>query len=64
MNDSLGLAAGDLRLQIAAQRLKSCVRESDTVGRIGGDEFIVLLECIPYQRDVLAIANKIRGALN
>ena len=64
VNDSLGHAAGDLLLQIAAQRLKSCVRESDTVGRIGGDEFIVLLERIPYQRDVLAIANKIRVALN
>src|SRR3569832_1429030 len=36
MNDSLGHAAGDLLLQIAAQRLKSCVRETDTKGRIGG----------------------------
>lgn len=64
VNDNLGHAAGDQLLKMAAQRLKACVRESDTVGRIGGDEFIVLLECISYQRDALAIADKIRAALN
>src|SRR3569623_1612547 len=63
-NDSLGHAAGDLLLQIAAQRLKTCERESDTVGRIGGVEFIVLLERISYERDALVIADKIRIALN
>lgn len=44
INDTFGHAAGDHFLQIIAARLSSVVRETDTVGRIGGDEFVVLVE--------------------
>lgn len=69
INDTLGHATGDLLLNQMAQRLKSCVREGDTVSRIGGDEFVVLLQDISKQSVEPAvqaeiIANKILTLLS
>ncbi|MHB1215451.1 MAG: sensor domain-containing protein [Thiobacillus sp.] len=64
VNDTLGHPIGDLLLQEVAHRLKHCVRESDTVGRIGGDEFLVLLNGSPQSDQALLIAEKIRAALD
>ncbi|MET1081353.1 MAG: diguanylate cyclase [Pseudomonas sp.] len=64
VNDNCGHAAGDLLLQVVALRLRQCVRESDTVARIGGDEFVILLESIQLDEHAWALAEKIRNALN
>jgi diguanylate cyclase (GGDEF)-like protein/PAS domain S-box-containing protein len=61
VNDSLGHAVGDQLLKAAAQRLLSCVRETDTVSRYGGDEFVVLIAEIGSERDALCCAEKIRA---
>ncbi|MBX9754601.1 MAG: sensor domain-containing diguanylate cyclase, partial [Pseudomonadaceae bacterium] len=64
VNDSFGHAVGDLLLQEVASRLKQAVREGDTVARIGGDEFVVLLETIKQPQTALLVAGKIRAALS
>ncbi|HEX7047417.1 MAG TPA: GGDEF domain-containing protein [Gammaproteobacteria bacterium] len=52
VNDRYGHAAGDQVLQVVAERLSDCVRETDTVARFGGDEFVVLLEDLASPADV------------
>jgi diguanylate cyclase (GGDEF)-like protein/PAS domain S-box-containing protein len=63
INDSLGHHAGDLLLQIVSERLKNCVRESDTVARLGGDEFIILLNSISDPSDAARVAQKVVEAI-
>jgi len=63
VNDTLGHDVGDVLLKEAASRILACLRESDTVARIGGDEFIVLLPIIESAHDAVVVAEKIRHAL-
>jgi diguanylate cyclase (GGDEF)-like protein/PAS domain S-box-containing protein len=68
VNDARGHAAGDALLVHAAARLSDAVRAGDTVARIGGDEFVVLLDGVDAdaasaRRRALAVADKIRAAL-
>lgn len=59
VNDSVGPAKGDQVLTEAAYRIAMCVRESDTVARLGGDHFVVLLEEIEDYQEVERLARKI-----
>ncbi|HSH73117.1 MAG TPA: EAL domain-containing protein [Methylophilaceae bacterium] len=63
VNDTLGHDKGDILLKEAAQRLLSCVRETDTVARFGGDEFIVILSQLEDLSSVERIANNLLAKL-
>jgi two-component system CheB/CheR fusion protein len=63
VNDALGHAAGDELLIKVTHRIRDAVRECDSVGRMGGDEFIVLLNDISSAQDIIPIANKILAEL-
>ena len=61
INDTLGHSCGDRLLQEVAQRLRACIRESDTVARLGGDEFTVLMPDLSQSDDVGIVLRKILG---
>ena len=63
VNDTHGHVVGDMLLQAVANRLKGCVRETDTVARIGGDEFVVLLHSIHASEDAGRVSEKILQVL-
>jgi diguanylate cyclase (GGDEF)-like protein/PAS domain S-box-containing protein len=64
VNDIYGHTVGDHLLQEVARRLTRCVRESDTVGRMGGDEYTVLLDGIKQFEDAAIVMGKILAALS
>ncbi|MEX0604048.1 MAG: diguanylate cyclase [Marinobacter sp.] len=64
INDTFGHTIGDNLLREVARRLGQCVRESDTVGRMGGDEFAIVLDGIGRPEDVTMVAEKILTVLS
>ena len=63
INDSLGHETGDQLLVALAERIKSCLRPSDTLARLGGDEFAILLENINDINDATLVAERIQQTL-
>ncbi len=63
INDSLGHASGDQLLRAFAERLCNCVRDADTVSRLGGDEFIVVIPELREVADAIPVAQKILDAM-
>ncbi|MBL6961494.1 MAG: EAL domain-containing protein [Anaerolineales bacterium] len=64
VNDEYSHDDGDRTLRIIAERIKKCIRNSDTAGRISGDEFLVLLENIENSENAAAISQKILDAIS
>jgi diguanylate cyclase (GGDEF)-like protein/PAS domain S-box-containing protein len=64
VNDSLGHNAGDAVLVEASARLRSAVRPEDLVGRVGGDEFVVVCERLAGDDDLLRLATRLANALD
>lgn len=59
INDSMGHEAGDRLLQVIARRIKSAVRQSDTVARMGGDEFVIVLSELQHPGDAARLAEEL-----
>ena len=64
INDSLGHSAGDRLLQEVAQRLRRCVREEDTIARVGGDEFVIVTEGLASAEEARNVAEKVRREIS
>lgn len=63
INDTLGHLEGDRFLVQTAKRLKTCIRDCDTLGRIGGDEFVILLDSINSNKDINDICERVLNEL-
>jgi diguanylate cyclase (GGDEF)-like protein len=63
VNDALGHAVGDLLLGAVAERLRGCVRTTDTVARLGADEFAMLLHDVELRDRAIAVANRVQQVL-
>lgn len=64
INDSLGHSTGDALLKVVAQRLEECVRDTDTISRPGGDEFVILLSDMTDPDSVTTVSNKLLHSLS
>jgi diguanylate cyclase (GGDEF)-like protein/PAS domain S-box-containing protein len=60
VNDTLGHAAGDELLVLVAERLKLASRDTDVIGRLGGDEFLIVLRDVPSAKIAMQVADRIR----
>jgi diguanylate cyclase (GGDEF)-like protein len=63
VNDSLGHLRGDQLLILVAQRLRDCLRSSDTIARFGGDEFEILLDVTGAEKTILTVTDKIQEVI-
>ena len=63
VNDTFGHDMGDELLKAVSERLKTCVRETDTVARMGGDEFTIILEGVSSEQNILVVATRITESI-
>jgi diguanylate cyclase (GGDEF)-like protein len=63
INDTLGHPIGDELLKVVAERLRRCIRESDTIARLGGDEFAIIMTSMQTPTDPVVLAKRVREAI-
>jgi diguanylate cyclase (GGDEF)-like protein len=63
VNDTLGHPIGDELLKVVADRLRSCIRDSDTIARLGGDEFAIIMTAVDDPRAAVVLAKRIRESI-
>lgn len=64
INSTLGHKTGDQLLKSVADRLKNCIRKGDTIARLAGDEFVIMLPYINESKDVITVVNRIQKAFS
>lgn len=64
VNDTLGHDIGDQLLQAVTQRMQSCLRADDTIGRLGGDEFLAILDPVENEQSAAIVASKLANAVS
>jgi diguanylate cyclase (GGDEF)-like protein len=64
INETLGHRAGDKLLKAVSERLQSCIRDSDTLARLGGDEYVAILVGVPHEDGITSVAKKILGVIS
>ena len=64
INDSLGHSTGDTLLKVVSKRMIDCLRADDTIGRLGGDEFLIVLDPIESVQSVALVAQKLLSVVN
>jgi diguanylate cyclase (GGDEF)-like protein len=64
INESLGHKTGDKLLKAVGKRLQACLRDNDTLARLGGDEYVALLVGMTHEEDIAIVAKKILGAVS
>lgn len=64
INDSLGHSAGDRLLKVVAANIKACLRADDTIGRLGGDEFLVILDSVEHLESIALVAEKLLNIIS
>lgn len=64
VNDCYGHAVGDTLLEHIGKRMKQCIREPDTIARMGGDEFVAILANVHEIEDAISFAEKLRQSIN